>query len=123
MIDASELVGRYIASWNETDPGLRRKAIAELWTADGSYVDPLASVAGLDAIDATIAAAQGMFPGHVFRLAGNVDAHHNIARFTWELAPGDEAEATVVGFDVAAISEDGRLQAVHGFLDKVPTAA
>jgi SnoaL-like protein len=114
MTDANELVARYLASWNETDPSRRRAAITEVWTEDGSYVDPLASVAGLDAIDATIAAAQGMFPGHTFRLAGPVDAHHNIARFTWELTPGDAPEATVVGFDVAVISEDGRFRAVHG---------
>ena len=135
MTDADELVARYLASWNETDPSRRRAAVAEVWTEDGSYVDPIASVAGLDAIDATIAAAQGMFPGHTFRLAGTVDAHHNVARFTWELVPAvepadvveaaaaDQAAATVVGFDVAVISEDGRFRAVHGFLDKVPTAA
>jgi hypothetical protein len=123
MTDASELVDRYIASWNESDPESRRKAISDLWTADGRYVDPLADVAGVDAIDATVAAARDMFPGHTFRLAGAVDAHHDIARFTWELVSAGSAEATVIGFDVAVISGDGRLQAVHGFLDKVPSAA
>jgi hypothetical protein len=49
-----------------------------------------------------------------------VDAHHNLARFTWELGQ-DGAEAVVVGFDVAVLSEDGRLREVHGFLDKVPS--
>jgi hypothetical protein len=123
MTDASELVDRYIASWNESDPEARRKAISDLWAADGRYVDPLADVAGVEAIDATVAAAHDMFPGHTFRLAGTVDAHHDIARFTWELVPAGSAEATVIGFDVAVISEDGRLQTVHGFLDKVPSAA
>ena len=37
----------------------------------------------------------------------------------WELGPAG-AEAIVVGFDVAVLAEDGRMEAVHGFLDKVP---
>jgi hypothetical protein len=54
-----------------------------------------------------------------FRLAGPVDAHHDQARFTWELGP-DGADALVVGFDVAQRDSDGRLALVLGFLDKVP---
>jgi hypothetical protein len=56
----------------------------------------------------------------VFRIAGPVDAHHNLARFTWEMAPAPSAEAVVVGFDVAVLTDDGRIRQVHGFLDKVP---
>ena len=66
-------------------------------------------------------AAQGQFPGFTFRLAGTPDAHHDVVRFTWELAQGD-AEALVVGSDVALLAEDGRIGAVAGFLDKVPAA-
>jgi hypothetical protein len=29
-------------------------------------------------------------------------------------------EPLVVGFDVAVLTEDGRIAAIHGFLDKVP---
>jgi hypothetical protein len=54
-----------------------------------------------------------------FRLAGAVDAHHDQARFTWELGPAG-ADAIVVGFDVAQRDADGRLALVLGFLDRVP---
>jgi len=113
-----ELIERYIATWNEQDPAARRAAIDAIWTEDARYVDPIAVAEGRDAIDATIGAVQQQFAGLDFRLAGPVDAHHDIARFTWELAAGD-GEALVVGFDVAVI-EDGRIRTVHGFLDKVP---
>ncbi len=63
-----------------------------------------------------------MFPGHVFEFAGKVDAHHDVVRFGWELVPEGGGEATVVGFDVAVVAEDGRLRSVYGFLDKVPVA-
>jgi hypothetical protein len=74
---------------------------------------------GWEAIDATIGAVQDMFPGHAFRLAGEVDAHHDTARFQWHLLPPGANEPLVVGFDVVAL-DDGRIRRVHGFLDKVP---
>jgi hypothetical protein len=119
MSDFDELIHRYLAIWNEHDPARRRAEIDDLWTEDATYVDPLAVAEGRDAIDATIAAVQGQFPDFTFRLAGGVDAHHNLARFTWELGPKD-GEAVVVGFDVAVLTDDRRLRNVHGFLDKVP---
>jgi SnoaL-like domain len=123
MTDFSEIARRYIDVWNERDAERRRKGVADLWGDDGRYTDPLADVAGVDAIDALIGGVQEQFAGHVFRLAGLVDAHHDMARFTWELVPegGDEAvESTVAGFDVVVAGTDGRLRRVHGFLDKVP---
>jgi hypothetical protein len=58
-----EVIERYIACWNQTDPGLRRKLIDEVWAKDASYTDPLGEAVGQDAIDATIAAVQQQFPG------------------------------------------------------------
>ena len=70
----------------------------------------------------TIAAVQEQFPGFEFRLAGPVDGHHDLARFTWELGPAG-AEAPIVGFDVAVTGGDGRLRSVLGFLDRVPAGS
>jgi len=50
-----------------------------------------------------------------------VDGHHNQARFTREFGP-EGVDAPVVGFDVAVLSNDGKVVAVYGFLDKVPAA-
>jgi hypothetical protein len=116
-----EIIERYLASWNETDPGQRRGLIDSLWAADGSYTDPLADVDGRDAIDGVIGAVQEQFPGLVFTLGGPVDANHNQARFSWHLGPAG-GEPIVVGFDVAVLNDDGQIRSVHGFLDKVPAA-
>ena len=113
-----ELITRYLAAWNETDPAARRALVAEVWTEDATYTDPLAAVRGHDEIDATIAAVQGQFPGLVFTRAGEVDAHHDLARFTWNLGPAG-GDPLIVGFDVVEIA-DGRIARVHGFLDQVP---
>lgn len=114
-MNVSELVVSYLQTWNETDPAAHRKAIDELWAQDGIYTDPMAVAAGRDQIDATISAVQGQFPGLTFSLAGQVDAHHDVVRFTWSL--GDDL---VIGFDVLVLDEEGRISRVYGFLDKVP---
>jgi SnoaL-like domain len=115
-MNIDELVTRYLATWNETDQETRRDAIDELWSADGVYTDPLVVAAGRDQIDATIGAVQSQFPGLAITLAGQVDAHHDVARFTWSL--GDDL---VIGFDVLVTDTDGRISRVHGFLDKIPS--
>ncbi|ORM27814.1 nuclear transport factor 2 family protein [Williamsia sp. 1135] len=114
------LVDQYLAAWNETDPQARREAIAALWAADGVYTDPLASVSGVDGIDQVIAGAQEQFAGLTFVRGDVLDAHHNIARFTWELVAEVGAEPLVVGFDVAAVNDDEKITAVYGFIDKMP---
>lgn len=117
--DAMAAVARYLDAWNERDAAARRAIIDEIWAPGGTYTDPLAEVAGRDGIDAAIAAVQAQFPEFVFRPGGPVDAHHELARFTWELGP-EGGEALVVGFDVALFDGEGRIHAVLGFLDKVP---
>lgn len=115
-----DLVEGYLACWNETDSAARRGLIARTWADDADYIDPLVDAHGHDAIDAAIAATQGQFPGHVFALAGPVDTHHNVARFSWALGRGDE-DPLALGSDVASVGDDGRLARVVGFLDKLPT--
>ncbi|WP_035847519.1 nuclear transport factor 2 family protein [Kitasatospora azatica] len=122
MTNLQHLAEQYLATWNETDPAARRKLIDTSWAEHASYTDPLVEATGRDAVDATVGAVQAQFPGLVFTLGpGGVDAHHRLARFTWELAPAGAAEPLVIGFDVLVADEDGRIAAVHGFLDKVPT--
>lgn len=119
MYDFDTLAARYIAVWNETDPAARRTAIEELWAPNGRYIDPAVAADGHAEIDATIGAVQDQFPGMRFRLRGTVDAHHEQARFGWQLGPAG-AEDLVEGFDVVEHDATGRLLHVFGFLDKVP---
>jgi hypothetical protein len=120
MTDITTLIDGYIAIWNEPDPQRRRALIAQTWTEDASYVDPLMTGAGPDGIDAMIAGAQQQFPGHRFELAGAPDAHHDRVRFTWHLKPDGSDDVVAVGHDFGVVAEDGRLRSVTGFLE--PTA-
>ncbi len=121
LTNTTQLVENYLAIWNETDAAARQALIAETWTEDASYTDPLADVSGHDGIDGLVAAVQAQFPGLVFRRLGEVDAHHQYLRFAWEAGP-EGAEAVIAGTDAAVVA-DGRLRGVVGFLDLVPEMA
>jgi len=115
----SDLIDHYLACWNATDPEQRWELLQQHWSDDCRYVDPLADVQGRAALDATIGAVQQQFPGFVFTPAGPIDAHHDVARFTWGLGP-EGAEPIFIGFDVVTTGADGRIRTVTGFLDRVP---
>ena len=123
MSDPATIVARYIEIWNETDAAARQALIAQTWTADASYLDPMMRGDGAAGIDAMIAGVQAQFPGFQFRQLGAVDAFNDRVRFSWECGPGPDGAALIAGTDFAQLSTDGRLAAVTGFLDLVPAGA
>lgn len=114
-----DAVNRYLDTWNASGVGDRERLLAVHWARDCEYVDPMVEARGLDAMSATIGAVRAQFPGFVFTLLGDVDAHHRQCRFQWGLAPAGEAPV-VVGFDVMVLDGDGRIADIRGFLDRVP---
>jgi len=121
MTEHTELADRYIAVWNETDPGRRRALIARTWAEAGRYRDPLLAGDGPDGIDAMVAAVHEKYPGHAFRRTSDVDAHNGQLRFAWELAPED-GPVLASGVDFGTVADDGRLATVTGFFDYVAPA-
>ncbi|PJJ05524.1 SnoaL-like protein [Streptomyces sp. 2333.5] len=116
----AQAVGRYFEAWNAVGEGALGKAVAAAFDEGVTYTDPLADVAGHEGLAAVIAGAHAQFPGFVFRPLGDVDGHHDIARFGWELVSTADGSAPVAGFDVVRLGEDGRIRSVLGFLDRVP---
>ena len=115
------LIDTYIACWNEADAAHRAALAGEAFAQASTYIDPLMEGRGPDGIAAMIGAAQAHFPGLRFRRSGKVDAHHNLLRFTWELAAGD-GPAIAAGTDFAELADDGRFTRVTGFIDLAPEA-
>ena len=115
-----KIAQQYIAAWNETDADRRRTLIAEVWTDDATYVDPLMTGRGHSEIDALISGVHQQFPGFRFALIGQPDGYGDKVRFSWGLGP-DGAEAPIKGTDFGQV-EAGRLKTVTGFLDQVPAA-
>lgn len=115
MTNITATVEQYIATWNEADPERRRALAGQVWTDDGSYLDPLMRGEGPDGIAEMIGAAQSQFPGHRFELSAGPDAHNDVVRFAWRLV-GDGGPVAA-GVDFATVADDGRLRAVTGFLE------
>lgn len=118
-MDTGTIVDTYFAIWNETEAIRRRDLIGHAWADDCRYTDPVAEVEGPDGIEAMVSGFQEQFPGLRFERTGEVEAHHDRLRFTWDLlAPGGERIAA--GTDVAVVAADGRLRDVIGFFDQAP---
>jgi hypothetical protein len=120
MTNASEIVDRYLAAWNEGDGKRRRDLIGETFAEKATYRDPAQAGDGRDGIDKMIASAQARFAGMQFGRIGDVDGHNGCVRFRWSLAPAG-GEPIVEGTDFATIV-DGRFDKVTGVFDKLPAA-
>lgn len=113
MSDLATLVDTHLAAYGEPDKAARDAAIAAIWAPDGALVDPPLTGEGHAGISDLAAAVQSQFARHTFRRVSDVDAHHDVARYAWELVAPDGAVA-LRGIDVAVVA-DGRLQHVVGF--------
>lgn len=122
MTNAALVAQHYIAAWNEVDPNRRRTLLAEHWTDDAHYLDPMTQANGHADIDALIGAVQQRFPNFRFTLHGTPDGHNDRVRFSWSLGPAG-AEPVVIGTDFVQLAADGRIRSVTGFLDRVPAGA
>jgi hypothetical protein len=118
MNHINELIDRYIAAWNETDSQRRRELIAQTWTGDATYVDPLMRAEGRTGIEAMIEGVQMKFPGYRFSRTSKIDGHNDRVRFGWELRP-EGGPALAGGVDFGVIAGE-RLHAITGFLDFAP---
>ena len=118
MNTLTDLIDRYIATWNETDAGRRRDLIAQTWAENASYLDPMLQGEGREGIDAMICTVQERYPAHRFRRTGDVESHHDRVRFSWEFAP-DDGPAVAKGTDFGVVTLDNQLAAVTGFFDPV----
>jgi hypothetical protein len=120
MPNINGVIDGYFAVWNETDPQRRRDLIAQTWSEDASYLDPLLAAEGHDGIDAMVAALHAQLPGHAFRQVGAPDVHHDRVRFAWELVGEASGTPVYAGTDFGVVAADGRLRAITGFLDRTP---
>ena len=107
-------IDRYFDMWNTEDEADRRAAIADAWATDARYVDPLLEADGHDGLAAMVAGVQAHYPGQRFRRTTDVDAHHDVVRFGWELFAPD-GTVTVAGIDIGELDGDGKLRRITGF--------
>ncbi|WP_328301305.1 nuclear transport factor 2 family protein [Streptomyces sp. NBC_00435] len=110
----TQLVGKYIAIWNESDGRARQALVDEVFTPEATYTDPTVAAHGAAEIGTYIASAQKNFTGMLFTFE-NVLTHHDAVHFSWQVGPRGGAPA-VSGSDVALL-EGGRISRVYGFFN------
>jgi hypothetical protein len=116
IADPTTIAEEYLALWNEDDADRRRRMIAEGWSTEVRYVDPLMAGDGPEGVASMIDAVRGRFPGHGFELKGVADGHGPFVRFSWTLG-GPDGARVVGGTDMVRLDREGRIAEVVGFLD------
>ena len=122
-MDATELIDRYCAVWNEPDTLRRADLLASVWAAEATYTDPSVHAATAEQLLAHIAAVRARRPGASVLRTSGVDVHHGVARFAWHVLLGD-ATALPEGIDIAFLSPDGsRIERIIGFFGPLARSA
>jgi hypothetical protein len=117
VTDVTDLVDAYVASWNESDAAVRTRLVEQAWAEQGRYLDPLLDLTGHEALATLAPVLEQHYPGHRIGRTGDVDQHHNVFRFTWELT-GPDGAVVIAGLDVGVLADDGRISAIAGFFDQ-----
>jgi hypothetical protein len=117
----NNLLNKHLSLWSETDEAKRTPVIAEIYTEDIHFVDPFFTISGQPQVSACIADLLKQNPGYVFRMAGPVEAHHQVAYVGWEFGPST-APATVTGRDFFVLADE-RIQTIYTFIDGLTSNA
>ena len=107
-------IDAYFECWNSQDEAGRMAAIERAWTADATSTDPLADVAGHEAIASMMSAVGEQYPGHRFAQVGTIDVHHDLVRWGWQMVDA-EGQQMLDGIDVAWVDSTGRISKLAGF--------
>ena len=111
----------YVKAWNEPDTEKRKALLKTTWTEGGTYTDPSAHVEGRDALVAHIEGflSNPQFKGFSIVRASDIDLHHQVFRFEWEMK--DPSGNTVTaGIDYGEFNEDGAITKIVGFFGPFP---
>ncbi len=87
-----DLVTRYVAVWNEPDPGRRREAVASLWAEDAVERVEETEWHGVSELEDRVAGAHQSLvadAGYTV-IAEDPMAHHDAVTFTVHLVKNDE---------------------------------
>lgn len=107
-------IERYLDAYSDPDENTRRAKIDEVFTADATLADPPFIATGAEELSRAFGAVLAQFPGHTFRRSSAIDAHNDVARYSWEMISADGSVA-IAGSDFVVFDPDGRIGRVAGF--------
>jgi hypothetical protein len=121
--NVNQLVDRWVASWNEKDPGLRRKLIDDIWAEDGAYYNRLFVCHGRDMVEAAVSTAHEEYFGKGFSFKSQNDAYanHNGVKFGWVLVTTATGEVDTFGQEFLVLNEQGQIAVDYQFGLRTPS--
>lgn len=122
MSDLNDVVDAYFEMWNSDDADERLGHAERAFTGDARYVDPLSDVTGPAGVSAMVGSLRADHAGYAVRRSSELDTHHNVVRFGWEMLDPDGA-LYLTGIDVCALADDGRIRMLAGFFGAALDAA
>jgi hypothetical protein len=121
MVDPNEFTDRYVSLWNEPDPTLRRRLIAELWAPSGANLTATSEHHGYQELEVRVSDAYEKFVGsgaYRFRSLNNAAGHHDAVRFNWEMFNPATHEIASRGLEVFILDNDGRILTDYQFIEQ-----
>lgn len=118
MADLDTTIDTWLRTFTEANAATRDATIARIWADDGTLTDPPIAASGPSELGAVCDALIAQFPGHSFRRTTTVDTHHDLFRYGWALV-SPAGDVALVGTDVGAVGEDGRLERIAGFFGEL----
>jgi hypothetical protein len=112
-------IDTYMDAYSEPDATVRAELVAKTFAPDAELIDPPIDGKGHAGITEMMGAVLGHYPDHRFRRTTGVDAHHNVARYGWELVD-TAGTVALTGTDVAEFGDGGAISRVLGFLGDLP---
>ncbi|RSN15432.1 hypothetical protein DMB42_00815 [Nonomuraea sp. WAC 01424] len=122
--DIEDLVGRYVAVWNEADPVLRRDAVADLWAQDGMELVESTLFRGHAELETRVTHAYKEFVEErkfAVTSANDVFGHHDGVTFTLQLTTAD-GEVAWAARVVLIVGEDELIRYDYHFTVQPLTA-
>jgi hypothetical protein len=107
-----------LAAWNEPDASKVRGHLERALAVDVRFVDPSVETHGIAEFEANVHAVHAQIPGAEYRRTSDVDSHHRVHRYSWEIRSG--GELLLPGFDVTETDDDGKVVSVIGFFGPLP---
>jgi ketosteroid isomerase-like protein len=107
-------IDRYCEAWSDPDPVRRAAALADVWAADATYTDPIVHAEGAKALLEHIAGVHAQMPGARIVRTSEVQVHHDVARFAWQVVLPD-GKTLPEGLDLAIFDGSHRIKRIVGF--------
>ena len=119
-MDITTTIDAYMAFWNEPDAERRGPLLAQAFSEDARYQGPLLEATGRDGIAALASQLREHLGDHRFERTGQIDAHHDVVRYAWQIVPVSGEPHFAAGVDIGTLDASGRLKSVTAFLDVAP---